>query len=83
MTCCDGFVSHIHQDCRYERCSSSSTPLTVDTRVKKMSRKGNLDFGGCFMLSGFQSSGPAADKEGMSAKEMVKGFLCQLDEIFG
>ena len=83
MTCCDGFVSHIHQDCRYERYSSSSTQLAVDTSVKKMSRKENLDSSGCFMLSGFQTSGPAAEKEGLSGEEMVKGFLRQLDEIFG
>lgn len=83
IVCPNGFASHIHQDCRYKKSSRDVTELAVDRSINRTLMRDDIHSDGCFMLSGFQTSELAAVKEGLSDEEMTKGFLEQLDEIFG
>ena len=83
ICCSNGFASQIHQDCRYEKFSGCVSELGLDRKLKKTLNRDDLHSDGCFMLSGFQTSELAEAKERLSDEEMTKGFLNQLDDIFG
>lgn len=83
ICCSNGFASQIHQDCRYEKFAGCVNEFGLDRTVEKTLNRDDLHSDGCFMLSGFQTAELAEAKERLSDEEMTKGFLDQLDEIFG
>jgi hypothetical protein len=83
ICCSKGFTSHIHQDCRYKKFDQCVHALSIDRNIEKTLNRDDLHSDGCFMLSGFQTAELAEDKERLTNEEMTKGFLEQLDEMFG
>ena len=83
ICCSNGFASHIHQDCRYQKFAQCFHELSLDRKIEKILNQDDLHSDGCFMLSGFQTAELAEAKERLSDEEMTKGFLDQLNEIFG